>query len=62
MEQQAYKIEGHPQFVKIGHAVINNDKSAYEQWLGEQLEKKSLVDRINKLEQMVQQMLLQRNE
>lgn len=51
------KIEGHPQFVKIGHAVINNDKSAYEQWLEEQTEKRALIDRVAKLEQMVLQLL-----
>ncbi len=56
-DEVRYKIEGHPQYMKVGHAVVNVDKSAYETWLAQQLEKRELVDRIDRLEKLVGQLI-----
>lgn len=57
MTEKKLRVEGHPQFVKVGHAVINDDKSAYEVWLAQQMQTKSLMDRIEKLETLVEKLL-----
>jgi hypothetical protein len=57
METTKLKVEGYPQYERIGQAIVNTDTSGYEAWLASQMEKKSLEDRVARLEAMLAQFL-----
>jgi len=51
------KVEGHPEFVRQGSAIVNTDVEAYQDFINQNLEKKRLENRVQSLEEKLTRIL-----
>lgn len=51
------KVEGHPEFVRVGVAIVNSDMDSYQEFIKINTEKKQLETRVQSLEDKLDRIL-----
>lgn len=54
---QVLKVEGHPEFIRAGAAIVNSDMDAYKEFMKINTEKKQLEVRVQSLEDKLDRIL-----